>query len=136
MPDPRLDTYSAIPWLLVSFNIPGGAAAADYDGAAFIAPFACEVIDVTEVHQTAGSDGGAVTLMLVKAGNGVAKASGTNVLNAGLDLKAAINTVQTATLHTTLANRQLAENDRLALVSAGVLTAVDGVFVQVLVRAR
>jgi len=44
--------------------------------------------------------------------------------------------VQTATLSATLANRRLAENDRLALVSSGTLTAVDGVHVQVLIRAR
>ena len=45
----------------------------------------------------------------------------------GVDLKAAADTNQTATLHATQANRQLAAGDGVALVTTGTLTAVAGV---------
>lgn len=136
MADPRQDSYSAQPYWPVVFHIAAGADAADYDGRAWIAPFACEVIDVREQHQTLGTNGSAVTVMLKKVPSGTAKASGTDVLASGINLKATIDTVQSGTLHATVANRQLAENDSLALVTTGTLTAVDGVAVSVLVKIR
>jgi hypothetical protein len=119
----------------LSFNVPGGAAAADYDGVIPV-PYGCEVVSVRERHQTAGSDAGAVTVMVKKVPSGTAKASGTDVLSAGISLKATADTVQTGSLHATAANKQLAAGDGLALVTTGVLTAVDGVSVTVELKRR
>lgn len=115
--------------VVATANVAAGAAAADYDGRFFIADRAYQVVAVREQHQTAGSDAGAVTLMVAKVPSGTAKASGTDVLSAGLSLKAAADTVQSGALHATTANLQLAAGDSLALVTTGVLTAVDGVTV-------
>lgn len=111
--------------------IPAGAAATDYDGLFFIANAAYEVTTVYERHQTAGSDAGAVTLMVQKVPSGTAKASGTDILASGINLKATADTNQTGTLHATAANYQLAAGDGLGLVTTGTLTAVDGVTVTV-----
>lgn len=119
----------------VTANVPAGAAAADYDGRVFIADRAYQVVAVREQHQTAGSDAGAVTLMVKKVPSGTAKASGTDVLSAGINLKATADTTQSGTLHGTTANLQLAAGDSLALVTTGVLTAVDGVSVSVALKA-
>lgn len=100
--------------------------AADYS-TFFIAPFAVTVTDFREVHATAGIDVGAVTLDLEKLTGTTAPGSGSSVLAATLSLKATANTVQTATLTATLANRSLAKNDRLALKKSGTLTSVANV---------
>lgn len=112
-------------------NIPAGAAAADYDGLFFIADAAYEVVAVRERHGVAGNDAGAVTLMVNKVPSGTAKAAGTAVLAAGIDLKAAADTNQSPALHATVANTQLAAGDALGIVPTGTLTAVDAVTVTV-----
>lgn len=104
------------------------ATAANY-GVFFIAPVGCTVTDFREVHKTAGSDGGAVTVQLEKLASAIPPDSGNLVLNAALSLKATANVVQQATLTTTLAYRSLIKNDRLCLKDAGVLTAVANVTV-------
>ncbi len=113
--------------------ISDGAAAADY-GIFFIADAAMELIEAVERHKTAGSDGSAVTLMVAKAASGTALASGTDMLAAGVDLKAAADTNQTATLHATQGNRELAAGDAVGLVETGTLTAVAGVSVRLSFR--
>lgn len=95
----------------------------------FIVPFSCYVTAFKEVHQTAGSDVGAVTLDLEKLTGTQALGAGVSVLNATLSLKATANTVQTATLTGILANKNLAIGDRLALKRSGTLTAVANVSV-------
>lgn len=114
----------------VHFQIPVGAAAADYDGVLPM-PIACRVIGVTERHQTAANDAGGVTLMVKGVPSGTAKAAGTDVLSAGINLKAAADTNQAGALHATVANRTLAAGDGLALVPTGTLTTLDGVGVTV-----
>lgn len=118
----------------VTMNVAAGAAAADYDGRFFIADRAYEVVAVREQHQTLGTDGGAVTVMVKKVPSGTAKAAGTDTLSAGISLKAANDTVQSGSLHATPANYQLAAGDSLGLVTTGVLTAVDGVTVTVYLK--
>jgi hypothetical protein len=93
-----------------------------------------EVVSVRERHETAGSDAGAVTVMVKKVPSGTAPASGTDVLAAGINLKATANTNQSPALHATAANRLLAPGDALALVTTGVLTAVAGVALMVELR--
>lgn len=114
----------------ITFNVPAGAAAADYDGVIPV-PDAAEIVSVTERHQTAGSDGGAVTVMVKKVPSGTAKASGTDTLSAGISLKGTADTNAAGSLHATAANYQFAAGDGVALVTTGTLTAVDGVSVTV-----
>lgn len=113
-------------WLHHTIIGTAAATAANY-AVFFIAPFACTVSEFREVHQTAGTDAGAVTLDLEKLTGTQALDAGTGLLQTTLSLKAAINTVQTATLTNTVSNRSLARGDRLTLKDAGVLTSVANV---------
>lgn len=106
------------------------ATAANYS-TFWIAPFTVQVTNFYEVHATAGTDGSAVTLQLEKLTGTQAPGAGNTMLSTALSLKATINTVQTATLTTTLANRSLAKGNRLALLKAGTLTSVANVTVLV-----
>lgn len=106
----------------------GAATAANY-GVFFIAPILMRIASVREVHQTAASDGSAVTLNIEKLTSTQATGGGVVVLSAGLSLKATANIVQSGVLSTTLPNINLAIGDRLALKEAGVLTAVANVTV-------
>lgn len=114
----------------LQWSIPGiQAATATNYGVFWIAPVACYVSNFYEVHQTAGTDGGAVTVTLEKLTGTTAPDSGSVVLGTALSLKATANTVQTGTLTTTLANKTLAKGDRLCLKDSGVLTSVANVTV-------
>ena len=111
------------------FTIPGTqAATATNYGVVFIAQKPCYVTTFQEVHQTLGTDAGAVTLDLEKLTSGQAPDGGSTILATALSLKTTINTVQTATI-TSYANRTLAKGDRLCLKDSGVLTAVANVTV-------
>ncbi len=59
---------------LIHFRISGGAVAGDYAGSIPL-PVACKLVNVKERHDTAGSDGSAVTVMVKKTPSGTAKAS-------------------------------------------------------------
>lgn len=109
------------------------ATAANY-GVFWTAPFPCYVVGFTETHKTAGSDAGAVTLQLEKLNSGEALDAGDTLLSTALSLKTTANTPQEGTLVTTIATRQLATGDRLALKDAGTLTAVAHVVCVVTVR--
>lgn len=102
------------------------ATAANY-GVFFICPVSCSVTNFQEVHQTAGSDAGAVTLTLEKLTGTQAPDGGMTLLQSTLSLKATANTVQTATITSTYGNRGLAPGDRLCLKDSGTLTAVANV---------
>lgn len=95
----------------------------------WIAPAACVVTLFKEVHTTAGSDGSAVTIQLEKLTGTTSPGSGSTILTTALSLKATANTVQTGSLTTTLASKNLAAGDRLALKLAGTPTAVANVTV-------
>lgn len=112
--------------------VPGtsAATAANY-GVFFTAPFACKVTAIVERHATAGSDAGAVTVMLKKVASGTAASAGTDMLSAGISLKGTADTNAAGSLSATAANLLLAAGDSLALVTTGTLTAVAGVCVTV-----
>lgn len=97
-----------------------------------------EVVAIRQVHSVAGSDGSAVNLQVVKDTGTDAPGAGTNLLtnnsNAGFNLKATANTVQTGTLTSTAATKKLAAGDRLSVDFAGTLTDVAGVVVTVTLR--
>jgi hypothetical protein len=123
-----VQTYRFDDFFLVTFVVAGGAAAADYDGSIVLHDPAI-LVSVRERHQTAGSDAGTVTVMVVKVPSGTAKASGTDCLSSGISLKTTADTNQSGTLHATAANYTFAAGDAIALVTSGTLTAVDGVTV-------
>jgi hypothetical protein len=113
----------------ITVRIPGSdaAVAANYTTPFFIAKRTYEVISVTERHEGAGTDTAPVTVMLKKVPSGTTPASGTDVLTAGIDLKATINTNQEGTITSIIANKRLTNGDALSLVTTGTLTAVSGV---------
>lgn len=98
----------------------------------FIAPAACKVTGIKEVHSTAGSDAGAVTAVVTKDTGTNAPGAGTSLHQSGsFNLKGTANTVQSATLSTTTATLTLAAGDRLAVKLTGTSTAVAGAVVSV-----
>lgn len=104
----------------------------------FTADADCEILSVTERHETLGTDGSAVTLDVVKAASGTAMASGTSMLASTINLKATVNTTQSRSLSAgTLAAydaRQLPAGQCVGLKFSGTLTAVTGVSVTVILR--
>lgn len=122
-------------------NLPGTTAqtAANFTTPFFIANRTYEVITVTERHETAGSDAGAVTVQLKKVPSGTAPGSGTSILTTALSLKTTANTNQSGTVSlvitSSIADRVLVAGDALSLLSSGTLTALVGVTVSVLLKA-
>lgn len=117
----------------VSTTLAGTAAAtgANY-GKFFVAPRACTVTKISEVHTTAGSDGSAVTLSVERLQGTETSGNGDDLLGATkIDLKGTAETVQSPALTGTTASLTLAAGDRLNLVDTGTLTAVAGVCVTV-----
>lgn len=109
------------------------------DQAFFVADQAYTVTAISEVHSTAGTDGSAVNLQVVKDTGTTAPGAGvdllTNNTNAGFNLKGTANTVQAGALTATAADLVLAAGDRLSVDFAGVLTALAGVVVTVVLTA-
>lgn len=122
--------------LPVAVRIPGAdaATAANYLTPFFIAQRTYEVVEVTERHEAAGTDLGAVTVMLNKVPSGTAPASGTSILSAGINLKATADTNQSGTVIKTSV-RRLVTGDALCLETTGTLMSVSGVTVSVLLKA-
>lgn len=120
----------------VDHVLPGAlpATAANH-GPFFIAPFACQVVAISEVHTTAGSDGSAVTLDVEKLTGTQAPGAGVACLGATkVNLKGTANTVQSPALSGTTANLQLAAGDRLSLLLSGTPTALAGLAAQVVLK--
>lgn len=116
---------------VVSKSLDGAspATAANY-GVIFIAPFKCAVVQIDEVHTTAGTNGGAVTLNVERLQGTEALDAGDALLSTAFNLKGIANTVQNGAL---VANSTvvLEKGDRLALKDSGTLTDVAGVCVTV-----
>lgn len=109
------------------------ATAANY-GKIYTAPYPVTVISMYEVHTTAGSDGGAVTLGLERLQGTEASGSGDDLLSAAMNLKSTAETPVKASLTATTALLTLQRGDRLNLVDTGTLTAVAGVSVTIVLR--
>jgi hypothetical protein len=116
----------------VSVVVPGTSAAtsANY-GPFFIAHRKLVVTGIKEVHDTAGSDGSAVTLMVERLQSTETKGNGDDLLSSSFNLKGTAETVQSGTLTTTIANLILEAGDRLGLDEDGTLTDVAHVCVTV-----
>lgn len=92
-----------------------------------------EVIQISEVHETAGSAGGAVTLNIERLQGTEAKGSGDEIVTTAFDLKGTANTVVIKTFGE-IANTILNPGDRLAFKVSGTLTSLVGVSVTVLFK--
>ena len=112
-------------------------------GVFFTAFWPCEVIGVSETHDVAGTDAGAVTLQLERLKPSVASGAGENILTTAFNLKSTANTpveqsgfdfVRTPSTVDGLQPRQLDAGDRLGLKTSGVLTSVDQVSVTVYLK--
>lgn len=103
--------------------------AANY-GIFFIARHPCEVLFISEVHGTAGTDAMPVTLQIEKLTGTTAKGSGVDLLITPFSLKITANTVQTREKEQLtgatggIRALQLNQGDRLAIKSSGTLTAI------------
>lgn len=109
--------------------------AAYYTTPFFIAQRTYQILEVTERHETAGTDGSAVTVMLKKVPSGTAPGSGTNILTAGLNLKATADTNQSGTISQVAGVARITSGEALTLVTTGTLTSLVGVTVSVLLKA-
>lgn len=125
-----LGVYSFIP-----ATLPGTmpATAANY-GIFFIATRSCFVKSVSEVHTTAGTNGGAVTLQIERLQGTEAPDAGDALLTTAFDLKGTANTVQEGILVANKTLTALAPGDRLCLKDAGTLTDVAGLNVTVQIQ--
>lgn len=101
----------------------------------FIADRPYLLLKVTERHETAGSDAGAVTAMLKKVPSGTAPGSGTDMLTAGMSLKTTANTNQSGTVSKDITAIRMVAGDSLAFILTGTPTALVGVTIAVLLRA-
>lgn len=123
----------------ITVRIPDSAAAsaANYTTPFFIADRQYEIIDVFERHETA-SGAGVVDVLIVPSGTVPSLAAALTVLEAGLDLTTAANTNQRGTLRrreASSARSILARGDALALVTTGVIAALRGIAVTVILKA-
>lgn len=96
----------------------------------FIADRAYSLVAVREIHSTAGTDAGAVTLDVKKCTGTQAPSAGTTVLTATFNLKGTADTVNAGTIVATT----LAVGDRLAVDITGTTTSVAGVNVSVVLQ--
>lgn len=128
----ELSKFINIP-ITIEVEDTNAAIAAKY-GPFFIAPWPCVVIEGREVHSTAGTDTGAVTLTVEKLTGTQAKGTGVNCLSSTFNLKGTANTVTRLTPTTTIANWQLVKGNRLGLLTSGTLITVNQVVVTVLLK--
>lgn len=113
-----------------TFSVSVQIAAASVDCWAFIAPVACQVVSVKEIHSVVGSTSAAVRPRKVtdtSAPGAAASATVKELTTAGFDLTAAINTTQTLALSATPSDYQLAAGDKIGLDFSGTLTGLVGV---------
>lgn len=128
----------AVAWqrpVVLTFNAgPNAALLTAPNVALFTADADYEIVEATEVHETLGTDGSAVTADVVKASDGTALSGGTSMLASTFNLKATINTMQrrsNATLAATVANRRVSRGQRVGIKFSGTMTAVTGVCITV-----
>ena len=101
----------------------------------FTAPVKCEVVGIREVHETAGTDGGAVTGTIRRCQGTEAATAGDDLLGTTkINFKGTALTEQTPALTSTTASLTLDAGDRLSLDVTGTTTALAGVIVTVLLK--
>jgi hypothetical protein len=111
-----------------TFTIDTELLAASVDKWIWIAPFACKVVSVREVHSVVGGASAAVRPRKVTDTSAPGAAASTTVkeLSAAIDLTATINTVVAPTVTATTADITLAAGDKIGLDFSGTLTGLVG----------
>lgn len=98
----------------------------------FVAPIACTIVAISQVHGVAA--GGASVLQVVKDTSTNAPGAGTDILtnntNGGFDLNATANTVQVGTFAAT----SLAVGDRLSIDFAQAVQSTAGLCITVILK--
>ena len=105
----------------VVYTISAGEAA---DTGIFVADQDYQIMDVREVHSTAGAS--STTLDVGIAASGTAPASLTTALSSTLAIDSTANTPVQSTLTSTLANRKMDRGDQLSLNWTGTVSAYEG----------
>lgn len=95
----------------------------------FVAPVACTVVAISEVHAVAA--GGASTLQVTKDTGTAAPGAGTDLLATPFDLNATAQTVQSGALSATASDLVLAAGNRLSLDFANTIQSTAGLCVTV-----
>jgi hypothetical protein len=108
-------------------------AATSIDNVQFVAARAFRVKAITCRPLVAGSDLGAVSVMVKKAASGTAITAGTALLSASFNLKRAANTNQLGALTATTADLDIAAGVAIGLDFTGTLTAAVGTITVTLV---
>lgn len=121
---------------VVHFN-DTSAAGAQLDSYTFVSDDYYEVVEMREVHAVVG--GAAAAAVVRKVPSGTALASGSAIGLTAFDLTATANTPQRralslGTLSATVAARQLAPGDSLAVDYSGTLTGLIGVAITIVLR--
>lgn len=98
----------------------------------WIAPFGGTVVNIWEVHNSAGSDNG--SLNIEKLDDGTSEGSGTNLLSSDFDLTATANNVRMGSL--IRSNKAISKGQRLALKDSGTLTGIGTITVVVELKVR
>lgn len=97
----------------------------------YIAGRRMKVVGISEVHTTAGTDAGTVSLTLKKCTGTTAPASGTALHSTVINLKGTAQTVQSPALTDVESTLTLEPGDRLGLDFTGTITTLAGVCVTV-----
>jgi hypothetical protein len=100
-------------------------------GFIFTARHPIEIMRITEVHGTAGTDASAVTLDVKKVSSGTALSSGTTILSSTFNLKSTANTPVVKEGGSLSSNRKLIENESIGLVVSGSLTSLSDVCITI-----
>jgi hypothetical protein len=98
----------------------------------FVAPVACTVVAISEVHAVAA--GGASALQVTKDTSTNAPGAGTDLLSAAFDLAATAQTVQNGALSATASDLVLAAGDRLSIDFAQAIQSTAGLCVTVVLK--
>ena len=128
---PRAKAVAAL--ALVPITVQFGANAAILDTFVFTAIGDYELLAVSEVHDVAGTDAGAVTLDVVKCASGTTVASGTSLLASTFSMKSTADTAVTKQVSNdglaVVPTRIITAGQAIALNFTGTLTALTGVAV-------
>lgn len=123
-------------YVVLTATVSGTAAATGTNyGRVFTADRAYQLVSATEVHRTAGNDGGAVTLALEKCTGTQAEGAGVLMMANTFNLKGTADTVQSATLSATAADSLLASGNRIVLLDTGTLATLADVCVTIVLKA-
>lgn len=112
-----------------TFSVSTELLAASVDKWVFVAPVACQVTAIREIHSVVGSTSAAVRPRKVtdtSAPGAAASATVKELTTAAFDLTATVNTTQAATLSATASDLQLAAGDKIGLDFSGTLTGLVG----------